>query len=104
MSKPLDNLVQRIKSGKTRRESQPSKAALLGSFAVRPLKLDTYRGHYIRIDGDDSFIEANVYKKNGVLVTHLGSGFPGYSAKARHETYRAFFERGRRIIDASQGD
>ena len=30
MSEPLDNLVQRIKSGKTRRESQPSKAALLG--------------------------------------------------------------------------
>ena len=61
-------------------------------------KIRGYRGMAIEITRDGSWVEANIYRADGRLEEHLGSGSYGPGV------YDGFFRRGERVIDAMKGD
>jgi hypothetical protein len=67
--------------------------------APKPIyKIRVYRGYQIKISREGSWVEANIYRKDGRLDEHLGSGSYGPGV------YEGFFRRGERVIDAMKGD
>ncbi len=61
-------------------------------------KIRGYRGMTIEITREGSWVEANIYRHDGRLEEHLGSGTYGPGV------YDGFFRRGERVIDAMKGD
>lgn len=61
-------------------------------------KIRAYRGMKIKITREGSWVEAGIYRADGRLEEHIGSGSYGPGV------YESFFRRGERIIDAMKGD
>ena len=67
-------------------------------------KQKIYRGFLIKISHGGTWCEGNIYKKDGSIAEHIGSGSCGPGASLKAATIGKMIERGERIIDAMQGD
>ena len=67
-------------------------------------KQKIYRGFLIKISHGGTWCEGNIYKKDGSLAEHIGSGSCGPGASLKAATIGKMIERGERIIDAMHGD
>ena len=67
-------------------------------------KQKIYRGFLIKVNHGGTWCEGNIYKKDGSIAEHIGSGSCGPGASLKAATIGKMIERGERIIDAMHGD